>query len=182
MTATTRSSEAAPIERTQAPAAGREAAFAEIFATYRGRVFGLCRHILSTPADAEDATQETFLALHRALPAFRGDAALATYIHRIAIRVAFRYRSRNPRGAGPLAEVAAPPASDPFAARDEQDHVWHALAQLSVEHRAVLGLFAVEGLGHAEIAEVLGVPEGTVWSRLHLARKRLAHLLSTPAG
>ena len=52
-----------------------------------------------------------------------------------------------------------------------------ALASLGAEHRAVLSLFAVEGLRHAEIAEVLGIPEGTVWSRLHIARKLLAAAL-----
>lgn len=49
-------------------------------------------------------------------------------------------------------------------------------------HRAVLTLFAVEGLKHADIAEVLGIPEGTVWSRLHLARKRLLTLLAEDAA
>jgi RNA polymerase sigma-70 factor, ECF subfamily len=49
-----------------------------------------------------------------------------------------------------------------------------ALARLPAEQRAVLSLFALDGLGHREIAEILGVPEGTVWSRLHGARKRLA--------
>jgi RNA polymerase sigma-70 factor (ECF subfamily) len=180
MTAATGSNEAVLVQRIQGRAADRDAAFAELFATYRARVFGLCRHIVSTRADAEDATQETFLALHRALPSFRGDAALGTFIHRIAIRVALRYRSQRPRDAGPTEDVAALPSDDPFAARQEQDHVWHALSQLSVEHRTVLGLFAVEGLDHREIADVLGIPEGTVWSRLHLARKRLAKLLCVP--
>ena len=51
--------------------------------------------------------------------------------------------------------------------------VLRAMARLPTEQRAVLSLFALEGLKHKEIAEVLGVPEGTVWSRLHAARKRL---------
>jgi RNA polymerase sigma factor (sigma-70 family) len=69
-------------------------------------------------------------------------------------------------------------AEDPVEANEDRRRLWAALEQLSLEHRTVIALFAVEGLGHKEIAAVLGVPEGTVWSRLHLARKRLAVLLA----
>jgi len=56
-----------------------------------------------------------------------------------------------------------------------------ALARLPEEHRVVLSLFAVEGLDHAQIAEIVGVPAGTVWSRLHNARKRLGALMAATA-
>lgn len=62
-------------------------------------------------------------------------------------------------------------------ARDEARRTLAALQQLTADHRAVLSLFALEGLSHREVAEVLGVPEGTIWSRLHGARKRLAELM-----
>ena len=55
---------------------------------------------------------------------------------------------------------------------------WAALEQLPAAQRAVLALFAVEGLGHSEIAAILGVPEGTVWSRLFHARTRLREILA----
>ena len=57
-----------------------------------------------------------------------------------------------------------------------------AMDRLSAEHRIVISLFAVDGLKHAEIAGILGVPEGTVWSRLHAARERLAQELGTTGG
>lgn len=57
--------------------------------------------------------------------------------------------------------------------RQEAERLHRAMQTLSADHRAVLSLFALDGLSHARIAEVLGIPEGTVWSRLHLARKRL---------
>ncbi|MBI5543210.1 MAG: RNA polymerase sigma factor [Deltaproteobacteria bacterium] len=61
-----------------------------------------------------------------------------------------------------------------MVSRDEARQLLAALQRLSLEHRAVLSLFALEGVPHREIAEVLGVAEGTIWSRLHAARKRLA--------
>jgi RNA polymerase sigma-70 factor (ECF subfamily) len=60
-----------------------------------------------------------------------------------------------------------------MAVRDEARRATAALARLPAEPRALLSLFAIEGLSHAEVAEILGVPEGTVWSRLHAARKAL---------
>jgi RNA polymerase sigma-70 factor (ECF subfamily) len=177
MTAAVRLDEAEILRRLQARSADREAAFAELYAGYRLRVFALCRHLVNSRADAEDATQEVFLALHRALPGFRGEAALGTFIHRIAIRVALRQRGRRRPDADLPADAAAPAAHDPAELREDQERLWRAVGQLSPEHRTVLGLFAIDGLGHREIAAILGVPEGTVWSRLHLARKRLAALV-----
>jgi RNA polymerase sigma-70 factor (ECF subfamily) len=55
-----------------------------------------------------------------------------------------------------------------------------ALTDLSPKHRVVLALFAIEGLSHDEISEILGIPEGTVWSRLHHARRALAIALGEP--
>jgi len=177
VTAVARSDEEALIRRIQERAVDREAAFAELFASYRLRVFGLCRHLVSTRADAEDATQEVFFALYRALPTFRGESSLGTFVHRIAVRVAIRHRSKHHPDPGPLEHLPAPTAGDPIEAREDQERLFRALDRLSLEHRTVLGLFAVEELAHGEIAAVLGIPEGTVWSRLHLARKRLATLL-----
>jgi len=167
--------------RASARAADREAAFAALFAAYRARVFTLCRHLTRSAADAEDATQETFVALLRALPTFRGESSLGTFVHRIAMRVAIRQRERSVRHAD--LRVEPPPATtagqaDPVEAGEDRRRLWAALEQLSLEHRTVIALFAVDGLGHKEIAAVLGIPEGTVWSRLHLARKRLAALLA----
>ena len=66
------------------------------------------------------------------------------------------------------------PVGKRLVARDRARRLMMAMDRLSGEHRTVLSLFAVEGLSHKEIAEILGVPEGTVWSRLNAARRRLA--------
>ena len=69
------------------------------------------------------------------------------------------------------------PSADTVLGRELGEHIHEAMDDLSVEHRVVLSLFAVKGLGHAEIAGILGIPEGTVWSRLHHARRALAGAL-----
>jgi RNA polymerase sigma-70 factor (ECF subfamily) len=163
--------------------------FDELFRELRGRVLAVCFQMTGDIAEAEDATQETFIIVHRALPGFRGEAAPATWVTRIALRVAARSRKRRRRRGGvSLArehaeDLAASPDPDALEQRDEVARVRAALAALSPDHRAVISLFAIDGLSHAEIADVLGIPEGTVWSRLHLARKKLrARLEATEAN
>lgn len=82
----------------------------------------------------------------------------------------------------PLDEaLAAPSAEEGLLARSEALRVGEAMRALSAEHRTVLSLFALEGLSHREIADVLGIPEGTVWSRLAVARRKLASELRSVA-
>jgi RNA polymerase sigma-70 factor (ECF subfamily) len=171
--------------RLRAPSASeREKAFAEVYQALRTSVFALCLHITGRKPEAEDALQDCFVAVHRGLAGFRGEARLATWAYRIAVRSALAVRAR--RGpARALEETTSYEASDgspgPEAlasSRQELARLRAAFDQLSSEHQLVLSLFAVDGLGHVEIAEVLGVPTGTVWSRLHLARKRLNALLA----
>lgn len=158
--------------------AARERAFEAVFRAMRVPLFGLCVHLTRDRAEAEDALQETFLAVHRTLPQFRGEARLSTWIWRIAIRAALRVRARRGAFVEPLdTEPAAPTAQNPAIVRDERDRLNAGLAILSADHRVVLALFAIEGLSHKEIAALLGVPEGTIWSRLHVARKQLAAAL-----
>ena len=169
----------APLALVDAPQAMAQPTFKEVFATHRARVFALCLHLTGSRAEAEDALQETFLAVHQGLPAFRGDASLTTWIMRIAIRMGCQARARRRAGeAVPEDAVDSSPLPDDATdARRQAQRLQVAMQKLSVEHRTVLSLFALEGLRHAEIAEVLGLPEGTIWSRLHLARKRLAEAM-----
>lgn len=154
--------------------ATREAAFDELFASLREQVFAVCLHVTGNAADADDALQETFLAVHAGLAKFRGEARLSTWVHRIAIRASIRVRARR-RPAADVHEVDPPARGpDPVASREMGERIAAAMNRLSAEHRVVISLFAVDELGHAQIAEILGIPEGTVWSRLHAARKRLS--------
>jgi RNA polymerase sigma-70 factor (ECF subfamily) len=163
--------------------AGRGVAFEVLFRALRLPVLELCLHITGRRSDAEDALQETFLAVHRALPAFRGEAGLSTWVFRIALRAALLLRARRRDHAEVDPETPAPGGGEAaLVAREEARRVHAALGELSAEHRSVLALFALEGLDHAAIAEILGVPEGTVWSRLHAARARLRELLERSGG
>jgi RNA polymerase sigma-70 factor (ECF subfamily) len=138
--------------------------FAHVYADCQQHVRALCASLLGNSADAQDAFQEAFLAVAQALPRFRGEASVTTWVHRIAFRVALKLRARR----RPTTEIGDHAEADAMA---------RALDALSFEHRLVLSLFAVAGLTHAEIAEALGVPEGTVWSRLHHAKRKLGELL-----
>lgn len=151
----------------------REAAFTEVFTNFRGGVLSLCLHLTGNASDAEDAAQEVFLVVFRDLPRFRGESRLSTWIYRIAVRVAFRVKAKHPRTV-PLDREPPVETPDPALQRERSGQVALALERLSADHRTVLALFSLDGLSHREIAETLGIPEGTVWSRLHLARKRLA--------
>ena len=167
--------------------AEREEAFEQIFRDLRAQVFALCLHLTGTRAEAEDALQECFLAVYQAIGSFRGESRLATWVYRIAVRSALSVKARSrDRAHAPLEEASSTPSpgDDPearAATRQDMARFLAALARLPEEHRVVLSLFAVEGLDHAQIAEIVGVPAGTVWSRLHNARKRLGALMAASA-
>ena len=151
-------------------------AFDQVYAECGPRVRALCANLLGNTADAQDAVQDTFIAVARALPQFRGESSVTTWVHRIAIRTALKLRARR-RAAEELDDRIAAPG-DPRHDRVDADAVTRAMQELSFEHRVVLALFAIAGLSHAEIADTLAIPEGTVWSRLHHAKKRLAELMA----
>jgi RNA polymerase sigma-70 factor (ECF subfamily) len=163
----------------------REASFRELVAHFERPLLRLATHLTGSPTEAPDVAQEVLLALHRALPSFRGEARLSTFVYRIALRAAAQHRALRPRGVASSAddevwrEMIDPgvPPDRQAAAREELRRMLAAMSQLSLEHRSVLSLSVIEGLGHARIAEVLGIPEGTVWSRLHLARRKLVAAL-----
>lgn len=142
----------------------------EVFREHFHSVYRLALSLSGNHADAEDITQEAFVAIIRSLPAFRGDATLSTWIYRITLRVGTRWLAR--RG-------AATSVAPPLCAVDESIPIdlINALRKLPINLRMVIQLVAIEGLSHAEAAEVLAVPEGTVASRMHYARKRLGELL-----
>ncbi len=163
----------------------REAAFAEIVRALHRPLAALCLHITGTKSDAEDALQETLLGLHQALPAFRGEARLLTLAHRVALRASFRLKASRPRSPATLENAqhvahTGAPLDEQAAARQTASRMIAAMDKLSADDRAVIALFAIEGLAHKEIAEILALPEGTVWYRLHRARKALKDLAEPP--
>ncbi len=166
----------------QLPPRTREAAFQTLVDRYHRRIFAICFRVLGSRADAEDATQETFVKLARGAAGFRGDAQLSTWLYRVARNVCtdhVRHDARRP--ATPVADPgdldAAPMEVDTTAGTDEHLAVTAALDILDAISRQALLLVAIEGLSYAEAAVVLGLPVGTVKSRVSRARVRLGTVL-----
>jgi RNA polymerase sigma-70 factor (ECF subfamily) len=170
------------LERLRAAPSERDGVFEEIFRAHGARALALCERLCGSRSMAEDAVQETFLEVYRGLAGFRGEAQIGTWIYRIALRTALRMRARRPATAEITDELAPDPIEphDALVARERVRHVQRAFDALPAEQRAVVALFAVDGLSHGEIAQILGIPEGTVWSRLHKGRKALAAACAPP--
>lgn len=171
----------------------RERAFATLVDRFEHRVYAICLRELGNRADAEDATQDTFLHLARKGHQFRGDSALSTFVYRIAVnacRDLQRRRGRRPQTpVADVAEVAGAAAIDDATAVDEQVEdrdtaraVGDALAQLDELSRTLIVLCTIEGMTYPEASEILEIPVGTIKSRVHRARARLAELLADTAA
>ncbi len=163
---------------------GDRAAFEELVKRTHRRVYNLAYHFLSNEQEAEDLTQEVYLRAWRALPDFRGDAQFSTWLYRITLNTAMNYQRtlRTQEQAAGAAETLAhfdAPLPDPAAAaatRDRNARLWATVRRLAQRYRVVLALFYQHELSYAEIAEVLGLPIGTVKAQLNRARRALAAL------
>jgi RNA polymerase sigma-70 factor (ECF subfamily) len=148
--------------------------FEELFRAHWPKVVALGFRLSRDPAEAADIAQETFIAVHRGLDGYRGSGSITAWILKIALHVGLKERTRRRRRAGAgEAGLENLPAREEREGGELSERIAKALAALPDDQRSVLSLYAIDGLTHAEIAEVLGVPEGTVWSRLHHARKKL---------
>jgi RNA polymerase sigma-70 factor, ECF subfamily len=163
-------------------------AFIGLVEEFGGRVLHLARRFATSEADAEDITQEVFVALARQLPEFRGESSLATYIYRIALNLGMKHREKMRSHAQKdltLAENAPwmiAPSVDPeyYAEKRElAERVDAALSHLSEDQREAVLLHSLHGLTYLECAEILGVPEGTVKSRVFHGCKELRRRLDS---
>jgi RNA polymerase sigma-70 factor (ECF subfamily) len=162
----------------RAHVAGERDAFAELVRRHRDRLWAVALRTLADREEAADALQDALLSAYRSAERFRGDSAVTTWLHRIVVNACLdRPRRRQARPAVALADL---PSFEPTAAEQDPDtarEVYEALAQLPAEQRIPLVLLEMQGYSVAEIAELLGVPEGTVKSRCARGRARLAVLL-----
>jgi RNA polymerase sigma-70 factor (ECF subfamily) len=163
----------------QAARRGDRGAYAAFIGATQAELAGFCARIAG--ADSEDAVQETYLALWRALPSFRGDSSARTYLYAIARRVATRVSSRRRRwdqaAAAPRGVVAV--EDHGYGAVDLQE----ALRSLDVERRTALLLTGVLGFSYAEAAEICNCAVGTIRSRVARAREQLiAELADEPVA
>ena len=149
---------------------GSQEAFEELFARYRGPLYGFFRRRLHGEQRADDLTQETFMAVIRASGRYEPKAMVRTYLYGIAMNLLAAERRRNFRDSRP-GEVAPEPAT-----RDTSDAVlWirQALERLEDSEREILMLREYEQLSYGEIAELLKLPVNTVRSRLFRSRMAL---------
>jgi RNA polymerase sigma-70 factor, ECF subfamily len=162
---------------------GSREAFAELVRAHQRRAYAVARAIVLDHHDAEDAVQDGFLHAYRALARFRPGEPFGAWLHRIVANAALDLqRRRKVRSTGVLPETVALPFRDPAEADELRRRLSAALEQLSERQRAVIVLHDVEGFRHAEIGEMLGIPEGTARSDLHHARAALRRMLSDTRG
>ena len=170
--------------------AGDTEAFEPLVEKYKRKVFRLAYQVLRDQEEALDVSQEAFVKAFRALPAFKGDSAFYTWLFRITMNVALdrkRQRATRARSLGTedvppeewerTAASTDPDPEDVATGVERRERIRKGLDSLSEHHRAIIILSDIEGLQYREIAEVLGIPMGTVMSRLHHARKRLREIL-----
>ncbi len=169
-----------------APAAERQAAFEVLVRRFQRRVFAVCVRVLGSPEDAEEATQETFVKLARSASTFRGDAALSTWLFRVARNVCTDHVRRDARRPStPVEDIEQADhrtGVDPTGAVDAGDEIGRALAQLDPVSRQLVLLVGVDGWSYADAGSAFDLPVGTVKSRVSRARVRLGELLAEGAA
>jgi RNA polymerase sigma-70 factor (ECF subfamily) len=161
---------------------GDRAAFAALVRAHQHEVYTLARRLVGDPHLASDVAQEALIRAWRAMPKFRGDAKLSTWLYRITVNTAWSHRKRAKRHSGTsieeLGDFAAPEGMDhPVFAGETLDlrrRLRAALDRLPVAQRQVVVLKDVYGWTHAEIARSIGISETAAKVRLHRARARLA--------
>lgn len=160
--------------------AGDRLAGRALYDMHASRVYSLAYRLSGDAEKAREFTQDAFIRAFSRLPQFRGDAAFSTWLHRIVVTIVSNARRSEIRFAREVAleeahsiEVAAPEA-DP----DLKECIARAVENLSDAYRTTLIMHDIEGYTHAEIAGILGVPEGTCKSRLSAARAQLREELA----
>jgi RNA polymerase sigma-70 factor (ECF subfamily) len=155
---------------------GDKAAGEQFVIEHYEAIFRFLRNLTGNKEDAEDLTQQTFLRAWEALPSFRGDSSLSTWLHSIAYRE-YTHWLRSRREFVPLDEIVDMPDEQANQNLEAVLLRW-AIYRLDPEHREVFVLYYVQGFSVNEIAKIIGVPAGTVKSRLFFARQKLKELLS----
>ena len=155
---------------------GDKAAGEQFVIEHYEAIFRFLRNLTGSKEDAEDLTQQTFLRAWEALPSFRGDSSLSTWLHSIAYRE-YTHWLRSRHEFVPLDEIVDMPDEQANQNLEAVLLRW-AIYRLDPEHREVFVLYYVQGFSVSEIAKIIGVPAGTVKSRLFFARQKLRELLS----
>ena len=162
---------------------GDHAAFEALTSAAVHRLFAIASRILRDQYAAEDAVQEALVRAWRDLPGLRDADRFDAWLNRLLVH-ACADQSRRARRFRPEiggVEIDAADPSDDAARVADRDELERAFLELSVEHRSVMVLVHYVGLTAPEVASILGVPPGTVYSRLHYAARRMRELLESPS-
>ena len=152
-------------------------AFGQLVDRHADRLYRLAVSLVGSRSDAEDVVQEALAGAYRSAAKFRGSSSVKTWLSRIlATQAALWWRERKGRRDGP-AEVEPSVVGGQSGVSAKMD-LHAALDGMSAEHRQVLVLRELDGMSYEQMAESLGVPRGTVESRLHRARAELRKRLS----
>lgn len=186
---TPETSDAELVTRTQA---GEPEAFDELVIRYRQRLYGLVYNMTSNHEDANDLLQDVFAKAYRSIKGFQGKSSFYTWMHSIAVNMTINFlKKRGRRHTLSLDDVdsgvmndeqflEATTGNDPSQQAnltELQQRLNEAMQKLSHEHRAVVTMFDIQGMPHAEIAKILRISEGTVRSRLFYAHRQLQNYL-----
>lgn len=178
------------IARTQA---GDATAFDELIVKYSPRLYGLVYNMTSNHEDTNDLLQDVWAKAYRSINGFRGQSSFYTWIHSIGVNMTINFlKKRGRRHLMSLDDIdngiqndkeflELTATSSPVREADLselQKRLNEALQKLSHDHRAVVTMFDIQGMPHAEIAKILGISEGTVRSRLFYAHRQLQNFLT----
>ena len=173
------------VKRSQA---GDINAFEELVTRYHGKLYGLLYNMTSNKEDTHDLLQEVFAKAYRSLRHFRGKSTFYTWIYSIATNMTLNFLKKRGRRRGLSLDDADSGIQNDTSFVDQghranprrqsnihelQKKLNEALQALSEDHRAVVTMFDIQGMPHAEISKILGVSEGTVRSRLYYAHQQL---------
>jgi RNA polymerase sigma-70 factor (ECF subfamily) len=162
-------------------------AFERLYQLHAGRVHALCLRLAGEPVEARELVQDTFVHAWEALPRFRGDASLTTWLHRIAVNALLERRRRDRRRSARVSlaededDVESAPLAGGFVAPADVAtaiDLERAIAALPPGVRRAFVLHEVEGYTHEEVAGMTGLATGTLRAQLHRARQLLIRALS----
>lgn len=166
---------------------GDTEAFARLVTEQQDYVYTLARRIVHDPEEAADLTQEVFVQVWRGLPSFRGAARFRTWLYRIVVnrglnRLRKRRRERDDVSMDPqMIDSLAAAGNDPYTEawqRERRAFIWEQVDRLPAKYRLAVALYYQQELSCAEVAQVLGLPLGTVKTHLYRARQALADVLA----
>lgn len=174
---------------------GDTVAFDELVRKHSPKLYGLVYHMTANHEDTNDLLQDVFAKAYRSLKRFQGKSSFYTWIYSIATNMSLNFLKKRNRRKGQMSlddldrqvendkeliEATMRSTSNPVREanlNELQKRLNDAMMELSDDHRAVVTMFDVQGMPHAEISKILGVSEGTVRSRLFYAHRQLQNYL-----